>query len=79
MQVGTPRPMGVEKPEQVDLAQAARYFGAGGEPDQSTMALLERCAVPLLAAAQPRAVWLQADALMQLVLEHGNEGKFVEF
>ena len=24
-------------------------------------------------------VWLQADALMQLVLEHGNEGKFVEF
>ena len=23
-------------------------------------------------------VWLQADALMQLVLEHGNEGRFVE-
>ena len=75
MQVGTPRPMGVEKPEQVDLAQAARYFGAGGEPDRSTMALLERCAVPLLAAAQPRAVWLQADveALAQAGILRGED------
>ena len=75
MQVGTPRPMGVEKPEQVDLAQAARYFGARGEPDQSTMALLERCAAPLLAAAQPRAVWLQADveALAQAGILRGED------
>lgn len=61
MQLGQSRPLTVEKPEQVDLAQAARYFGARGEPDAATMALLQKCAVPLLAAATPRAVWLQAD------------------
>ena len=61
MQLGQSRTLPVEKPEQIDLAQAARYFGARGEADTATMALLQRCAVPLLAAATPRAVWLQAD------------------
>lgn len=50
----------LEKPETVDLEQAARYMGAKGGPDQATRALLERWAPPLLAAAAPRAVWLRA-------------------
>ena len=61
MQLGQSRTLPVEKPEQIDLAQAARYFGARGEADTATMALLQRCAVPLLAAATPRAVWLRAE------------------
>ena len=56
MQLGQSRTLPVEKPELIDLAQAARYFGARGEADTATMALLQRCAVPLLAAATPRAV-----------------------
>ena len=59
--IGAPRPLLLEKPAQIDLAQAARYFGARGEPDVATMTLLETCAKPLLKAAMPRAVWLQAD------------------
>ena len=35
-------------------------MGPGGEPDPATLALLERCASPLLAAAAPRAVYLRA-------------------
>ena len=61
MAIGVPRPLALEKPQAVDLAQAARYFGAHGEPDAATLALLQKCAVPLLAAATPRAVWLLAD------------------
>ena len=61
MAIGVPRPLAIEKPQSVDLAQAARYFGAHGEPDAATLALLQKCAVPLLAAATPRAVWLLAD------------------
>ena len=61
MQLGQSRTLPVEKSEQIDLAQAARYFGARGEADTATMALLQRCAVPLLAAATPRAVWLRAE------------------
>lgn len=53
-------PMTPEKPKQIDMAQAARYFGVRGTPDASVSALLERCAAPLLAAAAPRAVWLRA-------------------
>ena len=56
MAIGVPRPLALEKPQSVDLAQAARYFGAHGEPDAATLALLQKCAVPLLAAAMPRAV-----------------------
>ena len=59
--IGAPRPLILEKPATVDTVQAARYFGARGEPDEKTMALLEKCAAPLLAAATPRAVWLEAD------------------
>ena len=40
MQLGQSRTLPVEKPEQIDLAQAARYFGARGEADTATMALL---------------------------------------
>ena len=61
MSIGPSRPLGLEKPQAVDIRQAARYFGARGEPDETTLALLERCAAPLLAAATPRAVWLEAD------------------
>ena len=43
MQLGQSRTL-PEKPEQIDLAQAARYFGARGEADTATMALLQRCA-----------------------------------
>ena len=69
MQLGQSRTLPVEKPEQIDLAQAARYFGARGEADTATMALLQRCAVPLLAAATPRAVWLRAE--MKALTEAG--------
>ena len=49
MAIGVPRPLAIEKPQTVDLVQAARYFGAHGEPDTATLALLKKCAVPLLA------------------------------
>ena len=42
MAIGVPRPLALEKPQAVDLAQAARYFGAHGEPDAATLALLHR-------------------------------------
>ena len=61
MSIGPSMPLRLEKPEGIDLAQAARYFGARGGVDAATQALLEKCAVPLLAAATPRAVWLEAD------------------
>ena len=61
MSIGPSRPLVLEKPKTVDLRQAARYFGAPGEPDEGTLALLEQCAAPLLEAATPRAVWLEAD------------------
>lgn len=68
MGVGPSRPLPLQKPAQIDLAQAARYFGVRGEADPATAALLERCAAPLLAAATPRAVWLRGsvDALAGL-------------
>ena len=61
MSIGAPRPLVLQKPDAIDTAQAARYFGARGTPDEATMTLLEHCSVPLLAAATPRAVWLEAD------------------
>ena len=75
MQIGASRPLVLEKPEAVNILQAARYFGARGEVDAATMALLERCAVPLLAAATPRAVWLEADvdALTEVGILQGEE------
>lgn len=54
------RVLELKRPEEIDLAQAARYLGARGEPDSATMALLDRCARPLLDAAAPRAVYLRA-------------------
>ena len=81
MQLGQSRTLPVEKPEQIDLAQAARYFGARGEPDDRTMTLLETCAMPLLAAATPRAVWLEADtaALAEAgILRGGDVMKHLE-
>ena len=61
MSIGPSRPLALEKPDAIDLKQAARYFGQRGEPDAATASLLERCAVPLLAAAAPHAVWLESD------------------
>ena len=75
MQLGQSRTLPVEKPDLIDLAQAARYFGARGEADTATMALLQRCAVPLLAAATPRAVWLRAEvkALAEAGILRGSD------
>ena len=81
MQVGAPRPLAVEKPDVINIAQAARYFGARGEPDAATLELLQHCAVPLLAAATPRAVWLEADvdALTEAgILRGGDVQKHLE-
>ena len=81
MAIGVPRPLALEKPQSVDLAQAARYFGARGEPDATTLALLQKCALPLLAAATPRAVWLEADvdALAEAgILRGGDVMKHLE-
>ena len=61
MSIGPSRPLVLEKPDAIDLQQAARYFGQRGPADEATASLLERCAVPLLAAATPRAVWLEGD------------------
>ena len=61
MSIGPSRPLVLEKPDAIDLQQAARYFGQGGPADEATASLLERCAVPILAAATPRAVWLEGD------------------
>ena len=60
MSMAASRTIPLERPEQIDLPQAARYLGARGGPDPATLALLERCASPLLAAAAPRAVYLRA-------------------
>ena len=75
MQIGASRPLVLEKPAAIDIAQAARYFGARGEADAATLALLEKCAVPILAAAMPRAVWLEADvdALTEAGLLQGED------
>lgn len=62
MPIGPGRPLPLERPRQIDMAQAARYFGARqGRVDDATRTLLERCAPPLLTAAAPRAVWLESD------------------
>ena len=75
MPIGASRPLVLEKPAAIDLAQAARYFGTRGEADAATLRLLEQCAVPLLAAAMPRAVWLEADvtALTEAGLLQGED------
>ena len=59
MSIGPGRPLALEKPRQIDITQALRRFGAPRE-DPAARALLERCAGPLLAAAVPRAVWLES-------------------
>ena len=61
MSIGPSCPLVLEKPDAIDLQQAARYFGQRGPADEATASLLERCAVPILAAATPRAVWLEGD------------------
>ena len=79
--IGAPQPLVLAKPATIDIAQAARYFGARGEPDDRTMTLLETCAMPLLAAATPRAVWLEADtaALAEAgILRGGDVMKHLE-
>lgn len=75
MEIGPAMPLVIQKPDCIDLAQAARYFGARGKVDSATMALLESCAVPLLATATPRAVWLEADteALQQAAILQGED------
>ena len=79
--IGAPQPLVLAKPAAIDTAPAARYFGARGEPDDRTMTLLETCAMPLLAAATPRAVWLEADtaALAEAgILRGGDVMKHLE-
>ena len=65
--IGAPRPLPLAIPAAVDTAQAARYFGARGEPDEKTMALLETCALPLLAAAAAVEAYV-TPAVMQFFL-----------
>ena len=56
--IGAPQPLVLAKPAAIDTAQAARYFGARGEPDDRTMTLLETCAMPLLRRQRPgRSGW----------------------
>ena len=38
MSIGPSMPLRLEKPEGIDLAQAARYFGARGGADAATQA-----------------------------------------
>ena len=81
MSIGPSRPLVLEKPAKIDIPQAARYFGARGEPDTATWTLLEKCAVPILAAATPRAVWLEADvdSLLEAgILQGGDVMKHLE-
>ena len=81
MSIGPSRPLVLEKPAKIDIPQAARYFGARGEPDTATRTLLEKCAVPILAAATPRAVWLEADvdSLLEAgILQGGDVMKHLE-
>ena len=81
MSIGPSRPLVLEKPAKIDIPQAARYFGARGEPDAATRTLLEKCAVPILAAATPRAVWLEADvdSLLEAgILQGGDVMKHLE-
>ena len=81
MPIGPSRPLVLEKPAKIDIPQAARYFGARGEPDTATRTLLEKCAVPILAAATPRAVWLEADvdSLLEAgILQGGDVMKHLE-
>ena len=81
MSIGPSRPLVLEKPAKIDILQAARYFGARGEPDTATRTLLEKCAVPILAAATPRAVWLEADvdSLLEAgILQGGDVMKHLE-
>ena len=61
MSIGPSMPLRLEKPEGIDLAQAARYFGARGGADAATQALLEKCAVPLLAAALGRSAYVRRE------------------
>ena len=42
MSIGPSRPLVLEKPAKIDILQAARYFGARGEPDTATRTLLEK-------------------------------------
>ena len=61
MQLGQSRTLPVEKPELIDLAQAARYFGARGEADTATMALLQRCAEQKIALVSATDIHLIQD------------------
>ena len=67
MSIGPSMPLRLEKPEGIDLAQAARYFGARGVAAASSgtahfsSSAWVAASAPLLAAATPRAVWLEAD------------------
>ena len=81
MPIGPSRPLNLAKPESIDIRQAARYFGARGEADSATLTLLKKCAAPLLAAATPRAVWLEADvdSLLEAgILQGGDVMKHLE-
>ena len=61
MPIGPSRPLNLAKPESIDIRHAARYFGARCEAHSATLTLLANCAAHLLAAATPRAVWLEPD------------------
>ena len=41
----------------ISRAEALRYMGVHGEPDERLTALIDECETDLLAAARPRFVW----------------------
>ena len=76
MQLGQSRTLPVEKPEQIDLAQAARYFGARGEADTATMALLQRCAAHCASATDIEEAFQCGKVAVESALR-GETGKMV--
>lgn len=53
MSIGPSRPLVLEKPAKIDIPQAARYFGARGEPDTATRTLLENARYPFWQPPRP--------------------------
>ena len=76
MQLGQSRTLPVEKPELIDLAQAARYFGARGEADTATMALLQRCAAHCASATDIEEAFQCGKVAVESALR-GETGKMV--
>ena len=78
MQLGQSRTLPVEKPELIDLAQAARYFGARGEADTATMALLQRCAAHCASGTDIEEAFMSGKTAVEQMVA-GQTDKMVGF